>query len=51
MVCELHPYAWPELVTRPELKGLVSAVGGCIRYLDQTAKIGEQADGSVLLER
>ena len=53
IVCELHPYAWPEFGnTLSELKDLAAAAGRRIRYLDQTAEIGEQAEyGTVLLER
>jgi FkbM family methyltransferase len=53
VVCELHPYAWPEFCnTLAELKGLAAAAGRRIRYLDQDTEIGEQAEyGTVLLER
>jgi FkbM family methyltransferase len=53
VVCELHPYAWPEFGnTFAELKILVAAAGRHIRYLDQDAEIGDKADyGIVLLER
>ena len=53
LVCELHPYAWPEFGnTLAELKDLAAAAGRRIRYLDQDAEIGEQAEyGAVLLER
>jgi FkbM family methyltransferase len=53
VICELHPYAWPELgSTLAELKELAAASGRRIRYLDQDGEIGEQAEyGSVLLER
>jgi hypothetical protein len=52
IICELHPYAWREFVTLSELKDLAAAAGRRIRYLDQTAEIGEQAEyGIVLLER
>lgn len=53
VVCELHPYAWPEFGnTLSELKDSAAAAGRRIRYLDQTAEIGEQAEyGTVLLER
>jgi FkbM family methyltransferase len=51
VVCELHPYAWPEFGnTLAELKDL--AAGRRIRYLDQDTEIGEQAEyGTVVLER
>ena len=53
LVCELHPYAWPEFGnTLAELKDLAAAAGRRIRYLDQTTEIGEQVEyGIVLLER
>jgi len=53
LICELHPYAWPEFGnTLAELKGLVAAGGRRIRYLDEGAEIGEEAKyGAVLLER
>jgi FkbM family methyltransferase len=53
IICELHPYAWPEFGnTLSELKDLAVAAGRRIRYLDKTAEIGEQAEyGTVLLER
>jgi FkbM family methyltransferase len=53
IVCELHPYAWPEFGnTLAELKDLAAAAGRRIRYLDQDMEIGEQGEyGTVLLER
>jgi hypothetical protein len=53
VVCELHPYAWPEFGnTFAELKMLVAAAGRHIRYLDRDAEIGDRANyGIVLLER
>jgi FkbM family methyltransferase len=53
VVCELHPYAWPEFGnTLTELKDLAAAAGRRIRYLDQDSEIGDQAEyGVVLLER
>jgi FkbM family methyltransferase len=53
VVCELHPYAWPEFGnTLAELKDLAAATGRRIRYLDQNTEIGEQVQyGTVLLER
>jgi FkbM family methyltransferase len=53
IVCELHPYAWPEFGnTLPELKDLAAAAGRRVRYLDQDTEIGEQAQyGAVVLER
>jgi FkbM family methyltransferase len=53
VVCELHPYAWPEFGnTFAELKDLAAAAGRRIRYLDQDMEIGDKAEyGTVLLER
>lgn len=53
ILCELHPYAWPELGdTLAELKDLVAAAGRRIRYLDQNSEMGDSAEyGAVLLER
>jgi FkbM family methyltransferase len=53
VVCELHPYAWPEFGnTFAELKDLAAAAGRRIRYLDQDTEIGDKAEyGTVLLER
>jgi FkbM family methyltransferase len=53
ILCELHPYAWPEFQnTLHELKDLVASTGRRIRYLDQNAEIGDDAlYGTVLLER
>jgi FkbM family methyltransferase len=53
IVCELHPYAWSALGTSlAELKAIVAASGRSMRYLDQTAPIGDHASyGTVLLER
>ena len=53
VVCELHPYAWPEFGnTFAELKDLAAAAGRRIRYLDQDTEIGDKAEyGIVLLER
>jgi hypothetical protein len=53
VVCELHPYAWPEFGnTFAELKDLAAAAGHRIRYLDQDTEIGDKAEyGTVLLER
>jgi FkbM family methyltransferase len=53
ILCELHPYAWPEFGnTLAELKALAAAAGRRIRYLDQDAEIGEEAQyGTVFLER
>lgn len=53
IVCELHPYAWPEFGnTFEELKDLVGAHGRRIRYIDQDQEIGTTAQyGTVLMER
>ena len=53
VICELHPYAWPELgATVAELKQLAAQAGRRIRYIDRDTEIGEQiAYGTVLLER
>jgi FkbM family methyltransferase len=53
ILCELHPYAWPEFGnTFAELKDIVSAAGRRIRYIDQDTEIGNTPKyGTVLLER
>jgi hypothetical protein len=53
IVCELHPYAWPEFgATLSDLKELAAASGRRVRYLDQQAEIGSAAEyGAVILER
>ena len=53
IICELHPYAWPEFESSlTELKDLAAAANRRIRYLDQDAEIGDQVEyGTVLLER
>lgn len=53
ILCELHPYAWPEFGnTLAELRDLVATYGRHIRYLDQETEIGESAIyGVVILER
>jgi hypothetical protein len=53
IICELHPYAWPEFGnTLQELKELAAESRRSIRYLDQTQEIGRSAVyGTVLLER
>jgi hypothetical protein len=53
LLCELHPYAWPEFGnTLAEVKDMAAAAGRRIRYLDQDMEVGEQAEyGTVLLER
>jgi len=53
IVCELHPYAWPEFGnTFSELKALAAAAGRRIRYLDEDMEIGDVPHyGTVALER
>jgi FkbM family methyltransferase len=53
IVCELHPYAWPEFGnTLAELKELVAQSGRRMRYLDQRAPVGDRVEyGTVVLER
>jgi FkbM family methyltransferase len=53
LICELHPYAWPEFGdSLADLKDLAASAGRRIRYLDQDTEIGGQAEyGTVLLER
>lgn len=53
IVCELHPYAWPEFgSTLFDLKELAAASRRRIRYLDREAEIGSCAEyGTVVLER
>jgi FkbM family methyltransferase len=53
ILCELHPYAWPEFGNDfEELKRLAAAAGRGIRYLDQDVEIGELPEyGTVVLER
>jgi FkbM family methyltransferase len=52
VVCELHPYAWPEFGnTFAELKSLAELANRRIRYIDQEGDIGaEPVYGTVLLE-
>jgi hypothetical protein len=53
ILCELHPYVWPEMGnTLAELRDLAAAAGRRIRYIDQDGEIGDRADyGTVVLER
>jgi len=53
ILCELHPYAWPDFgKTFVALQNLVAASGRRIRYIDETAAFqGEPRYGCVLLER
>ena len=53
VLCELHPYAWPELGDfLDELKTLARESGRRIRYLDRAEDLGDKAIyGIVRLER
>jgi FkbM family methyltransferase len=53
ILCELHPYAWPEFGNSfAELQQIVSAHSRRIRYLDEQSEIGSDPKyGVVLLER
>jgi FkbM family methyltransferase len=53
IICELHPYAWPELGNSlDELKSLVQDSGRRLRYLDEDRPIGDHAHyGTVALEQ
>jgi FkbM family methyltransferase len=53
ILCELHPYAWPQFGNSlQELKDLLAAYGRHMRYLDQESEIGDDASyGIVALER
>lgn len=53
IVCELHPYAWPEFGNNAtELKALAAAAGRRIRYLDGHTEIADHPEyGTVVLER
>jgi FkbM family methyltransferase len=53
ILCELHPYAWPQFDTSlQELKDLIAKYGRRVRYLDRQSEIGnEAAYGIVVLER
>jgi FkbM family methyltransferase len=53
ILCELHPYAWPQFGNSlQELKELVAQYGRRMRYLDQESEIADNADyGIVTLER
>jgi FkbM family methyltransferase len=53
VLCELHPYAWPEFGnTVSDLKQVAAGSRRRIRYLDQDCEIGDQVEyGTVLLER
>ncbi len=53
ILCELHPYAWPEFGnTFAELRTLCQSAGRRIRYLDATTELRDRPKyGAVLLER
>ena len=53
ILCELHPYAWPEFGNSfAELKDIVAASGRRIRYIDEDQEVGDTATyGTVLLEK
>jgi hypothetical protein len=53
VVCELHPYAWPEFGSSvAELKQLAAESGPRVRYLDRDAAMEDHVEyGVVLLER
>jgi FkbM family methyltransferase len=53
ILCELHPFAWPLFGNSlQELRDLVAKYGRRMRYLDQSAEIGDEATyGIVTLER
>lgn len=53
ILCELHPYAWPDFGnTFDELQALCNVAGRRVRYLDETSELqGKPRYGAVLLER
>jgi FkbM family methyltransferase len=53
IICELHPYAWPEFGdTFAELKALVAGAGRRMRYLGTDCEIsGDPTYGTVLIDR
>ena len=53
VLCELHPYAWPQFGNSLEqLRNLLAGCGRRMRYLDQNVEVGSVAHyGIVLLER
>jgi FkbM family methyltransferase len=52
ILCELHPYAWPEFGNSfAELKDVVSAAGRRIRYIDEDNEAANAVYGTVLLEK
>jgi FkbM family methyltransferase len=53
IICELHPYAWPEFGnTFAELKQIVNESGRRMRYIDREKEVGEDPEyGAVILER
>jgi FkbM family methyltransferase len=52
ILCELHPYAWPQFGNSlQELKDLLAGYGRRMRYLDRDAEVGNDATyGIVALE-
>ncbi|MFZ0608438.1 MAG: FkbM family methyltransferase [Xanthobacteraceae bacterium] len=53
ILCELHPYAWPQFGNSfIELKELVARYGRRMRYLDEASEVADDAHyGIVMLER
>jgi len=53
IICELHPYAWPEFGNDlSELRDIVAKADRSMRYLDEQAELGERVEyGTVLLEK
>lgn len=52
IICELHPYAWPEFGNSfAELNDIVAASGRRMRYLDEDGEIGDAIYGTVVLEK
>lgn len=53
VLCELHPYAWPDFGdTFEELRAIVAASGRRMRYLDSRAELtADPVYGTVLIER
>jgi FkbM family methyltransferase len=51
IICELHPYAWPEFgTTFEDLKALAAESGRFIRYLDESDEVGDTVRyGTVIL--
>jgi FkbM family methyltransferase len=53
ILCELHPYAWPQFGNSlQELKDLLAGYNRRMRYLDQESEVGNEATyGIAVLER